>query len=49
MIGTMTHATDSTLVSLRQQDFHELQASLYHTGKPYLKQTKPFENIRKKT
>lgn len=48
MIGMMTHATDSTLVSLRRQDFHELQASLCHTDwKTLSQQTKPFEKHKR--
>lgn len=48
MIGMMTHATDSTLVSLRRQDFHELQDSLCHTGKPYLNKQNRLKNIRQR-
>lgn len=42
----MTHATDPTLVSLRRQDFHELQASLCHAGKPYLNKQNRLKNIK---
>lgn len=49
MIGMMTHTTVSTLMILRQQDFHELQASLCHTGKAYFNKQNRLKNIRKKT
>lgn len=47
MIVTTTHPTESTLVSLRQQDFHELQARLGHSGRLCLKKTERVERFEK--